>query len=110
MSKWVKNTKKTSLMQRTTCLKSYPKCDKDYYIGEYLEDLTCMKILAYDPVVTCIEIMDTTETASIDSNHNPNCWVIAVVHLAITCLLLLLVITVKYHIKRELAVPCLISY
>lgn len=51
-----------------------------------------MKSLAYDPVVTCDEIMDTTETASIDSNHNPNCWVIAVVHLAITCLLLLLVI------------------
>ena len=69
-----------------------------------------MKSLAYDPVVTCDEIMDTTETASIDSNHNPNCWVIAVVHLAITCLLLLLVITVKYYMKHGLAVPCLISY
>ena len=51
-----------------------------------------MKSLAYDPVVSCDEIMDTTETASIDSNHNPIYWVIAVVHLAITCLLLLLVI------------------
>ena len=69
-----------------------------------------MKSLAYDPVVSCDEIMDTTETASIDSNHNPNCWVIAVVHLAITCLLLLLVITVKHHTKRGLAVPSLISY
>ena len=97
-------------MQRTTCLKSYPKCDKDYYIGEYLEDLICMKSLAYDPVVSCDEIMDTTETASIDSNHNPIYWVIAVVHLAITCLLLLLVITVKHHTKRGLAVPSLISY
>ena len=97
-------------MQRTTCLKSYPKCDKDYYIGEYLEDLICMKSLAYDPVVSSDEIMDTTETASIDSNHNPIYWVIAVVHLAITCLLLLLVITVKHHTKRGLAVPSLISY
>lgn len=69
-----------------------------------------MKSLAYDPVVSCDEIMDTTETASIDSNHNPIYWVIAVVHLAITCLLLLLVITVKHHTKRGLAVPSLISY
>ena len=69
-----------------------------------------MKSLAYDPVVSCDEIMDTTETASIDSNHNPIYWVIAVVHLAITCLLLLLVITVIHHTKRGLAVPSLISY
>lgn len=69
-----------------------------------------MKSLAYDPVVSCDEIMDTTETASIDSNHNPIYWVIAVVHLAITCLLLLLVINVKHHTKRGLAVPSLISY
>ena len=69
-----------------------------------------MKSLAYDPVVSCDEIMDTTETASIDSNHNPIYWVIAVVHIAITCLLLLLVITVKHHTKRGLAVPSLISY
>ena len=69
-----------------------------------------MKSLAYDPVVSSDEIMDTTETASIDSNHNPIYWVIAVVHLAITCLLLLLVITVKHHTKRGLAVPSLISY
>ena len=69
-----------------------------------------MESLAYDPVVSCDEIMDTTETASIDSNHNPIYWVIAVVHLAITCLLLLLVITVKHHTKRGLAVPSLISY
>ena len=68
-----------------------------------------MKSLADDLVVTCDEILDTPDTTSINSNDKTNYWLIASVLLAVTWLLLLLaVIVVKYHVKDELTILCLL--
>ena len=68
-----------------------------------------MKSLADDLVVTCDEILDTPDTTSINSNDKTNYWLIASALLAVTWLLLLLaVIVVKYHVKDELTILCLL--
>ena len=68
-----------------------------------------MKSLADDLVVTYDEILDTPDTTSINSNDKTNYWLIASVLLAVTWLLLLLaVIVVKYHVKDELTILCLL--
>ena len=80
-------------------------------MGEYFKDRACIKSLADDLVVTCDEILDTPDTTSINSNDKTNYWLIASVLLAVTWLLLLLaVIVVKYHVKDELTILCLLSY
>ena len=50
-------------------------------------------------VVTCDEIIHTPENISINPNDKANYWLIAVVLLAIACLLCLVIIVVKYCIK-----------
>ena len=79
-------------------------------MGEYFKDSACMKSLADDLVVTCDEILDTPDTTSINSNDKTNYWLIATVLLAVTWLLLLAVIVVKYHVKDELTILCLLSF
>ena len=69
-----------------------------------------MKSLVEDLVVTCGEIEYTPVSPVINSCDRTNYWVIDIVKLAITFLLLLLVIVVKYYIKIELTIPCLLSY
>ena len=46
--------------------------DKDCEINEELKDWTGTKTLIHDLGVTCNEIIDTAETASINSNNNEN--------------------------------------
>ena len=59
-----------------------------------------MKSLADDVVVTCDEIVKTPETRSIKPNDKTSYCFIAEVSLAITCLLLLVAIVVKFSMKR----------
>ena len=66
-----------------------------------------MESLVDDRVVTCVEIVDTPYTTSINPNEKTSYWFIVVVLLAIACLLLLVVLAVGYYMKRELAIPCL---
>ena len=47
-----------------------------------------MKSLVDDVVVTCDEIMDTTENVPISPNNAINYWLITAILLAIACLLL----------------------
>ena len=82
----------------------------DCDMGEYFKDSTCMKSFADDLVVTCDEILDTPDTTSINPNDKTNYWLITTVLLAVTWLLLLAVIVVKYHVKDELTILCLLSY
>ena len=68
-------------------------------------------------VVMCDEIEDmvenlnyvTPETTLINCNYKASCWVIAVVLLAIVCLLLVLVMVIKHYMKQEITIPCLLS-
>lgn len=75
------------------------KCDKDCG-SEYLKYCTCNKNLV-DDIETCNEIANTPETTPIISYGKTNHWLIAIILLAITCLLLLAVIVVKYYMKHE---------
>ena len=69
-----------------------------------------MKNLVNDLVTACYKIQDTTETTSINPNKKENYWLIAVAISAIACLLLSVVIIVKYYMKLGLKIPCLFSY
>ena len=80
----------------------------DCEIGEYLKDCTCMKSLADDLVVTQDQIADTQE--SVVSILVINYWLIGFVLLSIACLLLLVVIALKYYIKRGLTISYLLLY
>ena len=64
----------------------------------HLKDCTCPKNVVDDVVVTCDEIVDIPEATSISSNNGMNYWFLCVILLKILCLLLLLVITVKYEV------------
>ena len=86
------------------------KCDKDFDIGEYLKDFTCMKSLFDDLAVTCDEIEDTQESVVVNTSKRINYWLIVVVLFAIACLLSLVTIVVKYCMKRGLTIPFLLSY
>ena len=79
-------------------------------IVEYLKDCEFMKSLADDLVVSCDEIVDTPETALINSSGGINHGLIAVVLLATACLLLLMVMVVKYYMKPRLTISCLFLY
>ena len=57
-------------------------CHKDCEIGKYFKDCKCMKCLVDNIVVTCDEVVDTPFTIAI----------------------------IKYYIKNELIIPCLLSY
>lgn len=56
-----------------------------------------MKNLVGDLVVSCDEIGDTSENASINLSGRISYWLIAFILLAIAYLLLLVVIVVKYR-------------
>ena len=60
-----------------------------------------MKGLIDDIVITCDDIADMRETALIYSNDKTNCWLLCIVHSAVTCSLLLVVILVIYYMKRK---------
>lgn len=75
------------------------ECDKDCG-SEYLKDCSCNKNLV-DDIETCNEIASTPESTSIISYGKTNYWLIAIILLAITCLLLLAAIVVKYYMKHE---------
>ena len=59
-----------------------------------------MKSLFDDLAVTSDEIVDAAETAPINPSNGTNYWLIAVVLLALACLLLLVTIGVNYYMKR----------
>ena len=69
-----------------------------------------MKSFADGLGVTCDEIVNIPQTAPINHSHGINHRFIAVVLLAIACLLLLVQIVCEYYIKYALTVPCLIFY
>lgn len=68
-----------------------------------------MKILVGDLIVTCDEIKDTPESAPTNFRNRIIYWLIPAILLEIACLLLLVIIVVKYHIKRGLKIPCFLS-
>ena len=80
--------------------------NKDSKIGEYSKNFTYTKKLIGDLVVACDEIVAMPKTALINSTSKTNDWFICVLLLAIVCLLLLVVIDVKYHMKHGLPITC----
>ena len=58
-----------------------------------------MKSLADDVVVTYDEIVDTPKSAVINPSDGINYWLIAVILLAMGCLLFLVFIVVKYYMR-----------
>lgn len=58
-----------------------------------------MKSLVDDLVVTCGEIVDMPETTSVNPTDKINYWFIGAALLVLACLLLLVVIFVKYYVK-----------
>ena len=68
-----------------------------------------MKNLVDDLVVTCDEIEDTSESGVINPSYGKKYWPIAGALLTIACLLLQVII-VKYYMKLELTIPCLLLY
>lgn len=58
-----------------------------------------MKILVGDLIVTCDEIKDTPESAPTNFRNRIIYWLIPAILLEIACLLLLVIIVVKYHSK-----------
>ena len=51
---------------------------KDCGIGKHLKDCACTKYLIDDLVDTCDETVDTSETTSINSTNQTNCWLLCV--------------------------------
>ena len=86
------------------------ECDKDCEIGVYLKELICTKNLVHDLIVTCYEIVGTTENTSINFNDKTSYWLFCVVLLAIACLLLLLIIAVGCYMKHVLTILSFWSY
>ena len=80
------------------------ECHKDCEIGKYLKDCECMKSLVDDPIVTCDEIVDTPESATVNPSNGINYWIIDFVLSAIAYLLLLMIIVVKYYMKNGLRI------
>ena len=68
-----------------------------------------MKIHVGDLIVTCDEIKETPESAPTNSCNRIVYWLIPAILLEIACLLLLVIIVVKYHIKCGLKIPCFLS-
>lgn len=76
---------------------------------EYLKNHTCTKSIIDDLLVTCDEIVDRPETVSISFTNKKFFLLLCVVLLGIACLLLLVFIAVRYHMKRGLIIPYLLS-
>ena len=86
-------------------------------VDKYLKNCTCIKNIVHNLVVTCDEILNASEIASINSiNKNVTCkidfCILSTVLLLIMCLLLLIVIAIDcyYYIKQRTKTKCLISY
>lgn len=71
------------VLASVTKIVRFPSSWKTEYIKSLFDDLG----------VICDEIVDTPESASINSNDGMNYWLIAVIPLSIACLLLLVVIS-----------------
>ena len=69
-----------------------------------------MKSLVNYLVLTFDEIANTTNSVVINSGNGINYGFISVILLAISCLLLLVPILIKYYIKRGSIITCLLSY
>ena len=78
-------------------------------MGEYLKYCTGRKSLVDDLAVTCNEMEDIPENASINCGIGIIYWLAAFVLLAIACLLQLTIMAVKYCMKHDLTIPCLLS-
>ena len=61
-----------------------------------------------DVVVTCDQIVDTPKSPAVSVIINY--WFIVVILLAMGCFLILVVIVVKYYMKREFTIPSLLSH
>ena len=61
-------------------------------------------------VVTCDEIEDTSKSVVINPSNGRHYWLIAVALLAITYLLLLVAIVVKFCMKCDVRIPRLFWY
>lgn len=66
-----------------------------------------MKSPVNDLVVSCDEIEDTPKSVVINYSGGINYQLITAVLLAITCLLMMVAIIVKYYMKRGLTIPYL---
>ena len=68
--------------------------------------------MADNLVVTwdCDETEHIPESASINSSNGTDYLLISVILLAIACLLLLVIMVVKYYMERGLAISCSLSY
>ena len=64
----------------------------------------------YYQLLTCDEIVNTSETTSVRLENKINYWLHYVVLLATACLLLLIITVVQYCMKRGLIVPYLLFY
>ena len=85
------------------------KCHKDWNMGEYLKYCTGRKSLVDDLAVTCNEMENIPENASINCSNGIIYWLVAFVLLAIACLLQLIVMAVKYCMKHDLTIPYRLS-
>ena len=85
------------------------ECDQDFETGEFWKNCEFMKIHVGDLIVTCDEIKETPESAPTNSRNRIVYWLIPAILLEIACLLLLVIIVVKYHIKHGLKIPRFLS-
>lgn len=79
------------------------ECDKAWEIGQHLKYSECMKSFVDYLIVTHDDIEDTSESAVVNHSNRIGYYLISAALLSIACLLLI-------HMKRELAIPCLLSY
>ena len=126
----VRETNKTSRMRRL-CLEScvcecgkHCHCVKCPYselfwsafsrirteYSDFLKDCKCRESLIDDALFTCDDIVDTPETISINPGDKTNYWILDILLVAIACLILVVVIVVKYYMNAGLAIPCLLLY
>lgn len=79
------------------------ECDKAWEIGQHLKYSECMKSFVDYLIVTHDDIEDTSESAVVNHSNRIGYYLISAALLSIACLLLI-------HMKRELSIPCLLSY
>ena len=86
------------------------KRNKDCDNGKYTKDCTGTKSLVDDLVVTYDEIVDMQETTSVIPHNKTNYRFITAALLGIECLILLVVIVVKYYENSEFTITFLLPY
>ena len=82
---------------------AFCECDENFKIGKCIKDCTCIKNFVDDLTFPCQRLHQLILMTK-------KYFFVAVVQLAIqlsNCLSLLVVIFVKYYMKRKLTIPCL---